>query len=273
MNGLQVVQTEFVAQTAFLQSAPGTAPNTPTGGIIITTCMEPANLLSAMTQINSGINLPSGPNVGVLLEDDQKFYLRQYKSTGFLQNISNTPLYLKRITFYVRKNIAISDYPNYASLLQDGSILINNPLAEITTGNNAQRLLKFGKTKWIHMPCGAIRRYKINTKYYSPKVISKNVEANTQYLATKYTKGYFWKVIPCVNQHYTGTLPNINLAGSAWASWLVACRGVDYVSGYVQGYNDPRSYFNPVALPSSATRFSIFTDQEARIQAAFVPAQ
>lgn len=262
MNGLQVVQTEYITQTAFYQSAPGVAPVTPAQGPMITVCMDPGNLRAAMNQIGSD-----------LVNEDAKFFLRQYKSYGIIQNISNTPIYLKRTSFRVRKSIAFADYANYNEILLDGAVLPYNPLAEITTGNPAQRLLKFGKVKWMYMPCGAMRRYKLNTKFYSPKAISKDVEGNTLYLANRHTKGYFWKVIPCVNQHFTGTLPNITLAGQAFGSFLVALRGIDYISGYVQGNNDPRTFFNPVALPSATTRLSIFTDQEARIQSAFVPAQ
>lgn len=254
MNGLTVVQAAGNTSMYFLNDASQT-PARPNQNPIFFRTMDPQTLNELLSTTT--------------IQQDAKFFLRQFKVTGVYYNNSNTPIYIKRTSFRVRKNIAKSDYLTYTALLTDQSIPIQEPLVEITTGNPAQRHLKFGKVKWQYMPCGAMRKFKINTKFRSPKAVSQDVEGNPAYLATKWTKGYIFQCIPAPRTHFTGGVLEPTFTGYTWGSFLVPFRYINYVSGYVLGRNDPDTSLNLTSLPATGSQYPIYTDQVARPQSIY----
>lgn len=251
MNGLTVVQSAGTTSMYFLNEATQT-PAQPDQNPIFFRTMDP-QVLSELLE-------------STVPTQDSKFFLRQYKTTGVYYNNSNTPIYIKRTSFRVRKNISKSDYQTYTALMTDQAIPVTQPLVEITTGNPAQRFMKFGKVKWQYMPCGSMRKFKLNTKFRSPKAISRDVEGNPLYLATKWTKGYMFQCIPVPRTHFTGGVLDPTFTGYTWGSFLVPFRYINYVSGYVLGRNDPSTTLNLNTLPGTGSQYPIYTDQLARPQ-------
>lgn len=190
---------------------------------------------------------------------DTKLYLRRMCEWGIVTNCSNYPVIVQRVAFKARKSCPLSKYSSYYNLLTDQTFGADNPLQPFTTGNPAQRYLKFGTTKYIKLQPGQFKTYKIQTKFSSPKQISRDVEIDTTLLFTKYTHGYLWKVVPNSNMAYTTSSGDMDRPISA--SYNIAYRYRNELSFYIDGVSNPTTYFQSYNNPSTGTSAArIFSD-------------
>lgn len=244
MGGLQVRIAEGVSNRMFVQSA--TNPINWTLNVNYMFTMDPQRI--------------AGIFQGIAPTTDTKYYLRQHKVWGFIQNQSNAPVWIQRTAIRFRRNISLSDYPSIIQLLNSAAINTTlSPLMPITTANAAQKLIKFGKTKWIRITAGESKFFKVNQKFNSLP-LSRDVNANPFYLATRMTKGYVYKIEPFLAQYRDNTTQAVT--GYAPASVNVTWHYADYVSYYQVGLNDPDATATGIPLPVSGTDTwsGIFTD-------------
>lgn len=253
MGGLQVDQNARALTNSFQQSPSGTAPidTTSASGPTFISCGSPVQYSQFIQKITAIV--------------DNKVYMRQMRVRGVMFNQSNTPIYVHRFKFVVKKNIPLSEYTNFGQLFGANipGTPINQPLVDYTTSNTAQRYLKFLGTKYIHMNCGALRRFTINRKWRTPKVVTNEIEGDLlNYFALKGQVVYAFKVIPSLLINTTGTFPNQTLGTPFFGSWCLLFRVVDYTSGYQIGLNDPNSTYSPVTLNPATQRSYTPMDQQ-----------
>lgn len=243
-NGLQVVCNQYWAIRAFVQNAPGTAPVNPIVTTWITCILDP---LSIYQDLVRNVTSPSR---------DFKFFWRQMKTTGYVTSTGNMDIFLLRTSFRFRKDVATADYPTYQAILDDQAPSSSTPYIPYTMSNTAQRLLKFGKTKVMHFRPGQTKRYKLSMKYFSPKQMSVDKEANTLYLGTRITKGYIFQVLPppAPMQSVNGAAP----VSVAVGSYNVLFNETSYGSYYVNGVNDPSAKYYQSATPTQTIVANVY---------------
>lgn len=258
MNGLQVFQTSRSFTNYFQQNPTGTPSRTTAtaSGPTYINCGSAFQYLDIINAVQA-----SAP-------EDLKIYMRQLRVMGVMCNNSNTPVYVQRIKFVVRKNIPQSEFTNFGALLTANADPTNptpiaEPLVDYTVSNTAQRYLKFLGTKYFKMPCGSMRKFKMNKKWRAPKLITKDIEGDfTKYFALKGQVVFAFKVIPFIQPIQVGTFPTQAYENHSWASWLLTFRVVDYYSAYAMGLNDPKNTFVPQGLAAGSTRVAVPTDQQ-----------
>jgi len=184
-----------------------------------------------------------------VITNDAKVYLRQNKKDYYIHN-QGPPGWLKITYFRVRRAINVSSYPTFINLLGAENITITNYAAPMTTGNPAQRYLKFGKTKLVKMLQGAIYHFKINLKFRA-HAYSTDVEGDTTYLATKITKGAIVHWIPHPTLRVNG-LPASSYTGLAPGPYQLDILEQEYTSYYNIGDNDPTSQMTSLSTPTGA---------------------
>lgn len=132
-------------------------------------------------------------NLGMLADD--KGYLRQYKVWTMMRNSLNVDLMVQVLYFRVRKNVTADSWSSMLQLFGSNAYVLGEyPYFKPTLSNDAQRYLKFGKTKYIYLPPNRTRRISMGVKYRQPRLVTRDVEGNPQYLATGISKGYL--IIP-----------------------------------------------------------------------------
>lgn len=256
MNGLQVRQIESQDFSQFKQPPGGTSFVTPDAqplaAPIYISNYRPNQLAAAMT----------APTL------DSKIYLRQQKVNGVFTNQSNTPVYITMLRGVVRKNIPQTEFSSWNAIFANQAISPNTPIMAVTTSQIAQRYIKFISTKVKYMPSGAMRKFKLNKKFYTPKLINTEIEVDTlNYFAIKGSQVLMLKVTPVPRLHYSGTPPGNTPTGQSWGSWDINARWVTYTSFYVNGLNDPTSTAGINVVPSEAGIFNIYTDTVSQGQA------
>jgi hypothetical protein len=253
LNGLKVNQYEDSQSSYFLQP-PEPSP-------LVYPDVSPTAVPMVATLGSPFFNFRT---IGVFAgstSSDAKVYIRQRKISGILTNHTNSPVYVQRISFWVRKNINASEYPSIYSILTTDTPSGRNPGMALTTSANAQRLLKFGKTKVYYMPCGSMRRFKLNQKYYAPRLYNQDIENDYEkYSFLRGNKGYIFRVQPMPMTNYSGPTSNPLVVGTYWNNWNVSIRMTYYASCYLNGDNNPTSLFTPWT-PVGSVRASIMTDQ------------
>lgn len=143
----------------------------------------------------------------------QKVFLKTATRLVMYYNHTNLPILCSTTYYRYRKNVPISAYSTIGALISNN--VSNGGLSvwwsSLTTSPTAQRFLRWIKTKrWILYPNTA-KYFKLKAVYKSPKQISDDVEANTQYLGTYMTVGHFTQFcgLPMVdvngNQESAGT--------------------------------------------------------------------
>lgn len=181
---------------------------------------------------------------------DSKAYLRQNKKDLYLHN-QGAPGWLKINYFRVRRNITLANYPTFINLLGDQNISIQNYAAPLTTGNPAQRYLKFGRTKIIKMNQGAICHLKINLKM-RPRLVTFDVEMDSTFLATKLTKGLILHWIPAPVQRVNDLSTPTSYTGLAPGPYQMDILEQDYLSYYNIAENDPTVTMASLATPTGS---------------------
>lgn len=173
--------------------------------------------------------------------NDGKVYLRQSKRDIYLKN-QGPPGYLRLTYFKVRKNIDTQDYPEWYTLLSGDAIANSSWAAPQTLSNNAQRYLKWTKTKLVKMTNGAVKHLKVNVKTTKP--ISLDVEANTNFLATRMTRGVIMKWIPAPRPMFSAQSSG-DIEFIVPDPYCVVAMSQRYTSAYSIGDNDPSVSFTP----------------------------
>lgn len=257
MNGLQVYQQSKYYGNQFLQQPAGTQPVNPNAGggsgpTVITIC-TPNQFKDWLDFIPVGITAL-----------DTKVYIRQLRLRGVMCNNSNTPIYVERLKFVVRKNIPTDEFTSYAGLFTaDGNPSTVDPLVDITTANTAQRYLKWLGKKIVYMPCGSMRSFKLNKKWAAPKLVNRQIEGDpTVYFALKGEFGYAFKVTPFIQTQYSGTPATASAVGGVWGSWLLNFKVMEYYSGYQLGNNDPKSSYVAHTIIANSSRLFVPSDQQ-----------
>lgn len=198
---------------------------------------------------------PTGltPVFAAATDDDQKFYLRQMKQDVYLANTSNEPCYISMVHFRVKRNISYSQWSSMSQLLAADAFTAANGLATVTSGNPAQRYLKFGKHKLIKLSGNyGTYHFKMNQKYGN-RAISQNLEGSQSFLATTMSTGWILKILPLPHPYWSGTLPNRQFTGNTMSQFNITWHSNTYVSWYDVGVNDPHTTFvDNASAPSGA---------------------
>lgn len=223
------------SQTNFNQ-AQGTFNSTTVGSCQVYTAGAPADIFAA-------VNSQAATN-------DGKVYLRQSKTDLYLYNEQFTSCWVKCTWFKVKKSIAVNEFATIGALLQDQTIGLDFYATPYTTGATAQRYLKFGKTKLFKMNGGGIKHLKVNVKFRSPLLVTKNDYADGFFTATPITRGVIVKIIPApllfvntASTTYTGIAP---------APFGLAILEQNLTSVYAVGNDNPAIAFSGLPVPSGA---------------------
>lgn len=214
--------------------------------VVIFTCGDPNWM---------GDNITATSNTSAT---DAKVFLRQTSNDVYWKSHGSTPGWLKLTWFRVRKAIPATSFSNFSLLLQDQAFDLQNWGIPATLGSGACRYLKWMKTKLIRVNPGGFGHFKMNRKYRSPKMVTKEVDGTLTYLATPLTFGVIAQYIPTPRTGYTG----IGVAGNAPVSaaqiipnpYSLAFFTVEKTTMYTMQDNDPN--FTLVALnPLDGTAF------------------
>lgn len=236
MGGLQVDIHNYVNyiynQSSWVNDALQLPPvNTPTPSLVFTVG-APADIVALVSTLG--------------ITNDGKVYLRQSKRDLFMKNVG-PPGFMRLTYFKVRKNIDTTDYTDWYSLLSSDSIPNSSWGTPQTLSANAQRMLKWTKSKMITMGNGAVKHIKLNAKFTKP--VSLDVEANTNFLATPITRGVIMKWIPAPRGLWsfpasssTPGIPTYQVPDP----YCVLVMGQRYTSAYEIGKNDPTVSYTAV---------------------------
>ncbi|AMH87750.1 putative capsid protein [Pacific flying fox faeces associated circular DNA virus-7] len=257
MNGLQVRQVGIFQSYSFSQTPSGTVSVLPSSD---------ANAVPIIIQNQSPSQLSSFIN-SIAATTDTKVYIRQVYMKGVYYNNSNTPIIMYRYSFRFRKNVATADFASINAILTRDNPNINDPLVNPFTSQIAQRLMKFGRVKAQYMACGAMGTFKLNNKYYNPKLVNQETEGDSvNYLAMAGNKCYMFKCTPVPIAHFAGATTPVTILGTSWGSWSVSFNYMSYVSGYVIGQNNPVTTYVPPFIPTQTNKYFIFSDQTGKPQ-------
>lgn len=193
---------------------------------------------------------------GLFTGVDNKYYLRQQKITVYSYNNSNTAVFLKIHYMRPRKQIPISQFSNINSILTFGGIVTQTWLTSITTSNNAQRWLKFGKIKTIMLKPGAYKRWSLKSPKYGARLVNGEVEVNVAYLASHISKFAIVKVIPApiIAATPNGAIGPFVEVGTTAAQYFVKHLVSEYTSFYQLGNNDPATFYTDnIVVPPNLT--------------------
>lgn len=245
MNGLKTEQTtEFYVMS-----------NYPTG-LTPTTAKQTAVVDSMVVCYPQFINETIIAGAG----SDQKFYFRQEKLTGIMNNQSAGDVVIDLYYMSVRKNIVRSEFGSIDALLSDNGIAVNWWMTNVTAGNTAQRYLKFGKHKRFILRSGHSRKISLRSKKYNaPKMLTQDVEGNALYLGTKYfTKFLYMKANPLSQITTSSTaVQETPIAQSIVIQTLMS----RYTSWYINGDNNPTAaYSKDFGAPTINADVHVWTD-------------
>jgi len=180
---------------------------------------------------------------------DGKVYLRQNKKDYFVRN-NSVPGWLRLVFFRVRRSAALANYATWLNLLGDQNITLSNWAAPLTTGNPAQRYLKFTKTKLKLLKQGACYHFKVNLKFKSPRAISQDVEVDTTQLGTRITRGVIMQWIPAPVVNINDGANPTSYTGMRPAPYELEILEQEYVSYYNLGENDPTVQMTSLVSPT-----------------------
>lgn len=257
MNGLQVLQsTEFYNFTNWpVDTTVSQKQSAVVGDVSI---CNPLYLRDDLFQPNS-------------TGTDDKFFFRQEKLTGFLYNNTSCDVMVDLYYMKCRKNINRIDYPQITTMLAENAIAPNWWMTNVTSGNTAQRYLKFGKHKRYVLRAGRCRKFSFRGgKYPANKQISEDVEGTDGFLGVKnFTRFCVLKFNP---MPFIYRQPNNQVDGSPTAQVVdVGMMVSRYTSWYKVGTTDPKSVYSkdfgtPSATSGTANHiWTEVTDQTARI--------
>jgi len=187
---------------------------------------------------------------------DSKAFLRQNKKDLFIHN-QGAPGWIRLVHFRVRRNITLANYSSFTNLLGDQNLTITNWAAPLTTGNPAQRYLKFGKTRMIKVNQGGTCHLKLNLKM-RPRLVTFDVEMDTTFLATRLTKGFILQWIPCPVQRLNNLATPTSYTGLAPAGYQVDILEQDYLSYYNIAENDPTAIMSNLAAATGQINSCMF---------------
>lgn len=207
------------------------------------------------------------------LSPDYKVYFRQEKLSGMMHNQSAADVMVDLYYMTQRRNVVRAEFSSLNSLLSDNSIATNNWMTDVTSGNTAQRYLKFGKHKRFIIRSGHIRKFSLrSTKYPGNKLITQDVEGNSLFLGVKgWTKYCFVKITSCPYTYSGGNPVTIDPAPTLQPC-LVSFVLSRYTSWYRTGLNDPSViYEKDFGTPNTGTG-DIHTWTDTTPQVATVPA-
>lgn len=174
---------------------------------------------------------------------DEKFYFRQEKLTGMMHNASATDVFVDLYYMSCRKNVPKSEFSSLNALLTDNAILTNWWLTNVTSGNTAQRYVKFGKHKRIVLRSGHVRKFSLRSpKFPANRLISQDVEANVNFLGTKgWTKWCFIKVTPPPFNYFSaGVVEQVPTVQGCLVNFVLS----RYTSWYQLGNNNPSAVYS-----------------------------
>lgn len=232
MNGLQV--NVVGSAQAVAQPQPTNAAPTPiTASSFYWTCYDPISIHAAI--IATGATYV-----------DQKYYLRQCKTYGMIYNHSNEDVWIHTIKMYFRTRIDSADYANVNAILNQATSINAGVTwdAPLTTSNVAQKLLKFGKSKYRKVLAGKTIRFRIGRKWKSPKMIDNAREADPAYISNKGTMVYYCKVVPTIAGYSAAANGVPSQVGPQ--AFNVLSTAYSYVSLYQVGLNNPQAYFTEI---------------------------
>lgn len=182
---------------------------------------------------------------------DEKYFLRQQKLQMVWSTPDALPIMIRATYFFVRKNIAISEFSSLDSILIASSPDISTGFTLPTTSNTAQKYIKFGKTKIFHLDRSRNRVITLRTPKYSSKKITREIEGNPNLLATPLTRGIIFQVYGSpVHNRAANTasgfypLSSNPITGIGWSGYSCSLITNLYTSFYQIGINDPSSTFS-----------------------------
>lgn len=230
MNGLQVLQsTEFYNFTNYPANTTSVQKQSAVVGDV--SICNPQYLRDDLFQPNS-------------TGTDDKFYFRQEKLTGYLYNNTSCEVLVDLYYMKCRKNINKLDFPQVTTLLTENAIATNWWMTNVTSGNTAQRYLKFGKHKRFVLRTGRCRKFSFRgPKFPANKQISQDVEGSDAFLGVKnFTRFCVLKFNP-MPFIYRNTALQVDPAPTAQVVdiGLVVSR---YTSWYKVGSTDPKSIYS-----------------------------
>jgi len=245
MNGLVVKQFGGYLSMRDI-STWGITPGqtTVSAGVLVETVMSPTDVYAMIGSLSA--------------TNDTKSYFKQHKKDYYIRN-GGMPGWLKVIHFKCRKNVSFSDYTSIQNILADQAPSVNFWAGQLTTGNPAQKLLKFKKTKLIYLCQGGCTHLKLNHKFASPRMVSPDVEGNNNYLVSNLTKGFILQWIPSPSAYVNNqTTPTSYTASPGITQYEINIWYNEYMSGYAMGLDDPSSVYSGIPPPSGQrSRYSM----------------
>lgn len=252
MNGLHVVQTNYIAHVYNQNSLNGTNP---TG-------------LGAAANFYAQILDPVGLQQAIgsfISTGDSKVFLRQHKISFLGHNHGLEPIMVTIRYLKYKRGVSLSDYSTIQNILQDQSLSVQLWNSVLTTGNPAQRIFKFGKTKKMIVKPNQMIKWKITSPRFKGKQISQDIELNTNYVGTKITQLMWLHVDPVPQPFFTGSglVGTYTFTGAVPALFQFNIHANEYVSFYINGENNPQTSITDIPAVPTGSRTLVITNCNA----------